>query len=178
MVDDVDSMMQPVEALLHFTSPLTLDVSQAFEKQADNQKRYGFRLENIGILIPENTMSEVMINFQIYPLPKTQAWMKGLVNLRGNLIPVYDFALLLGLTDSAKKYENLLILDTGEESIGLLIASLPLSCDVISWNKDVNIPKMAMGLSEYVTEVYISGDIIWLGFDHKNYFHALKDIII
>lgn len=175
MSKDIDSLMLPEDALNKAQKPeaalLGLDVA-SYE---NIQSRYGFKVGDIGILINEDTLCEVMKNFHIFPIPNTQAWMKGIVNLRGNLIPAYDLALLLGLSDEPIEYENLLIIDKGHESVGILINNVPRSCDVDSWTKLEHIPELPAELSEHVSDAYLEDGFIWLGFRYKEFFESMVD---
>jgi len=111
-----------------------------------------------------------MKNFTVYPIPNTKQWMHGLVNLRGNLIPVYDLPMLLGLSDDAMKHHNLLIIDKGHESAGILTEGLPQVCDMNGWAKLSHVPKLPVGLTECVSDAYSKDNVIWLRFDHKDFF--------
>ncbi len=169
-----DTWLEPEQALTRFKRP---DISVlGLEDSSDKavQTRFGFKLENIGILISERTLSEVMKSFQVYPIPNTQPWMQGLTNLRGNLIPVYDLALLLGLTTEPMEHNNLLILEKGEDSIGVLIDNLPRSRDISQWHSLMHSPRLPAGLTDYLIEVYAVDEVIWISFDHKGFFESLK----
>ncbi len=52
--------------------------------------RYGFKLGDLGFLIPKTVLSEVISNPNIYPIPNTTTWMKGLISVRGNFATVFD----------------------------------------------------------------------------------------
>ena len=172
-----DTWLEPEQALTRFKRPeiSVLGLEDSVDKT--EQTRFGFKLENIGILIAEKTLSEVMRSFQVYPVPNTKPWMQGLTNLRGNLIPVYDLALLLGLTSKPIEHSNLLILEKGQESIGLLIDNLPKSYDVSDWHTLMHSPRLPAGLTDFLLEVYAVDEVIWISFDHKSFFASLKQSI-
>jgi twitching motility protein PilI len=167
----------PEEALNRFQKPdaalLGLDLSHN-----DYQlPRYGFIVNGIGFMISSEILSEVVKTYTVYPIPNTRAWMKGLVNLRGNLVPVYDLSMLLGLTDVPVQQGSLLVLDKGQDSVGILIDGLPLPCDISSWSKTMQVPELPAGLSDFVTDAYIADDLIWLGFKHKEFFKSVMKSI-
>lgn len=152
---------------------LTLDIAALSQNQTIN--RYGYLVGGMGLLVPANTLSEVLRKFTLYPIPKTRAWLRGLVNLRGNLIPVYDLAMLCGLSDSMSGYDSLLILDKGADAVGILINNLPVVCDVDNWEAlDVTSCEIP-SLVSFAIESYRHGDMIWTCFDHKEYFRSLRD---
>lgn len=52
-------------------------------------KHYGFSVDGINFLAPEGLYCELISDFKISQLPNAPKHMMGLINLRGNLIPLY-----------------------------------------------------------------------------------------
>jgi len=177
MSDDSKKMMLPEEALNRFQKPDTALLGLDFSTHEDEVPRYGFIISDLGFLISSEILCEVMKNFKVYPIPNTKQWMHGLVNLRGNLIPVYDLSMLLGLSSEPMKHDNLLIIDKGPESVGILIDSLPQPCDIRGWAELSNVPKLPAGLSDCVSDAYSKDDVMWLGFKHKDFFTNMIDSV-
>lgn len=175
MSDKQKEFLLPEDALTRFSKQDANILHLDLPVKENAIKRYGFQIGDIGFLIAEKTLSEVMKSFNIYPVPNTSPWFRGLTNSRGNLIPVFDMEDLLGFSGKKSKYENLLILDKGINSVGILIDDLPRVCDVAKWKKLSYSPQMPAGLSEYVTEVYTIEDKIWIGIDHIGYFESIKE---
>lgn len=177
MIEDNIDMMLPEDALNRFQKPDTAVLGLDISNQGQELQRYGFKISDIGFLISSETACEVLKNFLVYPIPKTKQWMHGLVNLRGNLTPVYDMQVLLGLSDKEMIHDNLLIIDKGQESVGVLIDSLPQPCDISDWKEISCTPKLPAALSECVTNAYSTEDVLWLELDHKAFFNSLMDRI-
>lgn len=57
--------------------------------------RYGFRIADLGLLIPQGAHSTFIENTPIFSLPNTTDWLKGLVNVRGSIVPVFDLGKML-----------------------------------------------------------------------------------
>ena len=167
--------LDPEQALSRFIRPENIIFEQEGSEKNTSVSRFGFMLGNIGILIPEQSLSEVMRSFRVYPIPNTQVWMQGLTNLRGNLVPVYDLRLLLGLSDEPMAHDNLLILGKGPQSVGLLIDNLPKSRDISKWHALTHTPRLPSGMTDFVTEVYAVQEIVWISFDYKAFFEFLKN---
>lgn len=174
--DNID-MMLPEDALNRFQQPDTALLGLDISDNAHEKQRYGFKISGIGFLISSETPCEVMKNFIVYPIPKMKQWLHGLVNLRGNLIPVYDMSMLLGLSDEPMNHENLLIIDKGTESAGILLDTLPQPFDISEWQEISYTPKLPAGLSECVSNAYSIEDVLWIEFNHKDYFNSLMDRI-
>ena len=174
---DAEVWLEPEEALTRFKRPDLASLDFENVTQKTSQSRYGFKVGDIGFLIPRKTMSEVMKSFKVFPVPNTQLWFQGLTNLRGNLVPVFDLALLLGITDTPTTSNNLLILEKGAESIGVLIDSMPRSQDISSYHPLQKSPQLPAALNEYITEVYTFKDFLWVSIDHKEFFKSVKSNI-
>ncbi len=60
------------------------------QQQTTNvSKRYGFTIENTHLLAPEGEYCELIPNFNVSLLPNSPKHMLGIINLRGNLVPLY-----------------------------------------------------------------------------------------
>lgn len=178
MTDKSNNWLQPEDALRRFKKPENTFLNKPAYDFTEQTLRYGFVIESMGFLIKEKTLSEVVKNSKIYPIPQTKTWMRGLINLRGNLVPVYDFPLLLGLVKNRTEYDNLLVLGKDSHSVGLLINNIPRSYDIGSWQKLGQVPCRLAGLEDHIIDAYSHDDTIWVDFDHKGYFESIKELVL
>jgi purine-binding chemotaxis protein CheW len=51
-------------------------------------------------------------------------WVKGVISLRGQIIPVYDLAARLGISSALGAHAKIVILDTGAEIAGVVVDSV------------------------------------------------------
>lgn len=82
-------------------------------------------------VLPLGLQSELWPEPRITPLPGTAPWLRGLVNLRGTLAPVYEVAGSLGLQAPARARERLLVLGEGEQRVGLVVQGDPRPVTVV-----------------------------------------------
>ncbi|HBM81532.1 MAG: chemotaxis protein CheW [Clostridiales bacterium] len=66
-------------------------------------------------------------------VPCAPSYIKGLINLRGNIITVYDPYFILGVNEAAPKPENILIVETEDETIGVTVDGV---ADVVDISED------------------------------------------
>jgi chemotaxis signal transduction protein len=162
--------LTPSAALERFQPQGNLVAETAPAERA--RTRYGFRLGDLGLLIERNTTCELLEQMPVYPVPGTPAWLRGLINLRGNLVPVFDPASLLGLDgDAAPVRRWLLVLDRGEQAVGLFIDHWPQP--VVVRQALPRLPPLPAALQPYIAAGYIQDDRIWLEFDHRGFFRTL-----
>ncbi|MGZ8945015.1 MAG: chemotaxis protein CheW [Methylococcaceae bacterium] len=102
------------------------------EVSADNllptnyeQVSLGFRVGELGFSIPTRIYCEVVERPQVSPLPNLEPWFNGLLNLRGNVVPVIDLGLLFNETVSNHKKRQLFAIDRGEKTIAIWIDGYP-----------------------------------------------------
>ncbi|MBU3190718.1 chemotaxis protein CheW [Clostridium bowmanii] len=58
---------------------------------------------------------------EITKVPKSPDYIKGLINLRGNIISLLDINLLLDIEKGEGSQENIIILNLGDESVGVTV---------------------------------------------------------
>ena len=163
--------LSPNAALNRFKPPPGLSAEIVNTEQV--RIRYGFRVVGMSFLVGQNTSSEVLERVPVYPLPKAPTGLLGLVNLRGNLVPVFDIKPLLELDDSATTDKNrLLILGAGDKAVGILIDGLPQPANT-SHNLP-RLPPLPAILRSHVTKAYVQNPDVWLEFDHSGFFGALS----
>ena len=158
---DAREWLSPSDALARFE----LDDAdrQAARSAGREQPRYGVRTGALGLLLPADTVSEVIQNPKIFPVPKTPRWLEGLLNLRGNLVPVLAIDELLGGSDDDARDKVLVVIDKGELAVGLLVDGYPrvAALDHPIGHK-LPLPER---LREHLRCAYVEGDDIWLELD-------------
>ena len=150
---------------------ILLVLATAVEKEYG---RYGFNVGALGLLIQPGSGSEVMQMPKIWTLPGAPPWLLGLVNLRGNLVPVYELRQVLSLGQRPAAVKPLvLIFDQGDKAVGVVIEDFPRPLTALS--PLPHMPQLPTALSGHVHKGYIKDEIIWLEFDHGSFFQALVE---
>ena len=132
--------------------------------------RFGFRVGSIGLLVPVGMLSELVDDTEVYPLPTTPGWFRGLINLRGGLVPVFDLKRLFDMDKQGGDKPNLLVLNAGAGAVGVLIDGLPLTLDI--GQRVPQTPPLPAILREHNHAVYVREQDIWVDFDFDGFFRA------
>ncbi|OQW95744.1 MAG: hypothetical protein BWK79_01365 [Beggiatoa sp. IS2] len=176
-----NAWLSPSEAL---NRPFTrqADDFTIHEFHAEVTRRLGFRIGNIGLLIAPRATSELTELLSVCPIPNTASWLCGLINLRGNLVPVFDLHKLLDLDSDesgvkAVKKPMLLILGQGETAGAIKIDNLPIHINLTLGDSLESLPPLPDALKPYATSGYEKNDDIWFNFDHFGFFHSLSSKI-
>ena len=82
----------------------------------------GFRVADAHLVAPLGVIREILTSPVLTRIPGAKVWMKGIANVRGNLLPVTDLkGLLLGESTSVRQNTRILAVDNGTVSAGLLV---------------------------------------------------------
>lgn len=162
--------LDPSVALSRFHPPA--DTAIGLRQSVSVQPtRFGFRVGQHHFLIQPKTYSEVMVQPHVYPIPNVPPWFLGVLNLRGNLLPVFDLHQFLQAGNSNRNKRTVLLLDRGRDAVGVSIDGLP---QVVALNHALyDKPSLPEGLQEHVSAAYVTDGMIWLDFDHQSFFTTL-----
>ncbi len=159
----------PGAALERFEPPADMVVVAIEEEK---RARYGFRVSTLGFLIKTGCTSEVLHQPDIWDLPGSSPWLLGLVNLRSNLVPVFDLRQLFDLPPRDVAAAPLvLVIDQGDRAAGLLIDDYPKP--LFDMSPFPSLPQLPDELQAHVRGGYMKGDSVWLEFDHESFFENL-----
>ena len=166
---DAEEWMLPSAALARFEPPTGMVLAAAAEEK---RARYGFRVSTFGFLIKAGCSSEVLAKPAIWDMPGSPSYLLGLVNLRSNLVPVFDLRQLFGLPPrDIAAAPLLLVFDQGDKAAGLLIDDFPKPLFDMKTLPDL--PALPEELQAHVRGGHMQGDSVWMEFDHESFFESL-----
>jgi twitching motility protein PilI len=165
----VGEWLPPGAALARFEPPAGMVLAAAVKEK---RARYGLKVSSLGFLIKTGCSSEVLDKPDIWDLPGSPPWMLGLINLRSNLVPVFDLRQLFDLPPpDVAAAQLVLVFDQGEKAAGLLIDDFPKP--LFDMNPLPGLPQLPVELQAHVRGGYMKDDNIWLEFDHESFFENL-----
>ena len=83
----MQQLILPSDALSSFKALTDTDVEES-NKTFD--KFHSFMIGNIGMLIDDTQFCEIIEGSNICKIPLTPGWFKGILNLRGNSMPIVN----------------------------------------------------------------------------------------
>ena len=167
-------LLDPVEALSRRFAQSATVALPPLEK-SDTQVRIGFRIGGTSLLLPPGTLTEVMSPIPTYRLPNTPAWCLGLINVRGNLLPLFEIHKLI--RENPAKRPQLLILGSGAEAAGILIDNLPFSVDLPPTGTVTGRPGSHSLLESHLGEYWRHEGEILMEIDHLSLLHRLVQLM-
>ncbi len=98
------------------------------EDIVDTEKYLIFVTDNLKFGVNANSVVEIITNYSITFLPMLPDFVCGIINLRGDMIPILDVRLLLG-----KEFNEdslVIVLNVGGTQLGILVDSVDQMLDI------------------------------------------------
>lgn len=89
-----------------------------------------FKLNNEQFAVETAKVQSINDAMEITRVPKAPAHIKGLINLRGNVISLLDINLLLDVSKEEEKQNNIIILEMEDELVGITVDQVDEVLDV------------------------------------------------
>ncbi len=71
--------------------------------------------------LPIQHVQEIIRYTQPRPVASSDCWVRGVLNLRGRIVPVYDLAARLGVSSEVSEQSKIVIVETGNETTGVIV---------------------------------------------------------
>lgn len=163
------------EALIEKLEAAYQAAPEKTETNSENQF-YGIKFNSLNLLIDKNISSELLEDSVVYPIPLAADWIIGVVNIRGDIIPVIDFEkLICGESEKQTTDESkIIIINKGEDAIGFMINHLPRP---IGFNDDEKLsghstlPKV---VQEHVDFAFKKEATTWARIDFESFIQSIK----
>lgn len=89
-----------------------------------------FRLGDEQFAVETSKVQSINDIMEVTRVPKSPDYIKGLINLRGNVISLLDINLLLDVKKSEQDQENMIILEMDDELVGITVDQVDEVLDV------------------------------------------------
>ena len=167
--ENKDGLLSPSEALNRF-SP-TEQFGALWTVHETEHAHYGFRIGNVGLIIDTKSGSEVINEFALCVIPNTPAWFSGMINIRGNMVPVFNLKKLFDIEEKDQESQRILVIGKGDDAAGILINGFPQVLRVL--DKLPELPSLPEVLSKHIHTAYTQDNEIWLDFHFEEFFMEL-----
>lgn len=178
--------MTPTQALLagfEFDAPDSTAVEAAAAQEpvesdrlVGTQFRQGFRIGNLNLMIRYEDGSELTEMPEIFRLPNAPGWIRGMANLHGMLIPVFDLTSYLGVERDALAKPMLLVLQHAGDAAGVVIDGMP---ERLRWHAEeqIDADSAPPRLAPYVRTACLIGDKLCFDLECKALLDSLEQAL-
>jgi chemotaxis signal transduction protein len=170
--DDASPTLLPPSVALsgEFVLP---DACEAGPARASTAERLAFRVGALDLLCAADLGREVVPPPAVSRLPHLPAWLLGVANVRGMLLPVVDLAVALAVERDTALRPYLLIVGAGDAALGLLVDGLPAPRTFEAAERLDSVPPHPPFLGGYVTGGYQRDGALWLDVDIGGFLEGL-----
>jgi purine-binding chemotaxis protein CheW len=93
-------------------------------QQTNHQQLVVFTLGAEHYALPIHAVNEIIRYSEPRSVASRSDWVRGVISLRGRIVPVYDVATRLGLTSELSEQSKIVIVEAGAETAGLIVDSV------------------------------------------------------
>ena len=170
--------VRPSEALDGGFSPASVEASAPdVPGSTATTERLAVRVGNLHLLLAADAGREVILPLPVSRLPHTPAWLPGIANVRGALVPVVDLASAFEVERADLSRPYLLILGTGDDAIGLLVDGLPVLQRFESIGKLSGVPPHPPMLDGHVYGAFEHVGVVWLDINVHGLLESFSELI-
>ena len=149
--------------------------ADSFPALYSQEKKRGLLYGKIGILLGSQLVYEIVEQARLTPFPGVKPVFKGIVNHRGNIVPVYDLYELMNEEAPAWERNRLVILNTGREALAFILYELPLQVDPVVKVREHEVIHVPDVFLDHASSVYRLDGVIWIALDNQKFFSVLRD---
>src|ERR1700749_4317576 len=92
-------------------------------EQANHQQLVVFTLGAEHYALPIQAVNEIIRYAEPRSVAPRTDWVRGVISLRGRIVPVYDVAARLGITSALTEHSKIVIVEAGAETAGVIVAA-------------------------------------------------------
>jgi purine-binding chemotaxis protein CheW len=90
-------------------------------EQANHQQLVVFTLGAEHYALPIQAVNEIIRYAEPRSVASRTDWVRGVISLRGRIVPVYDVAARLGITSELTEQSKIVIVEVGSETAGVIV---------------------------------------------------------
>jgi twitching motility protein PilI len=154
----------PLQWLKHLER-VCLQHARGLPKQQQTDETWlgiGFRLGDLQLVAPLNEVAEILVPPALSKVPRTKAWVCGIANVRGNLMPIMDLqGYLYDQPPSLNRRSRILAVSHNDVYTGLVVDAV---LGLKHFRSDEQVDELPAGdscVKQYMTHSFRSDDALW-----------------
>lgn len=153
-----------IEILKDIESKSLVQDSLLPDEQADTSVWAGlaFHVAGIRVLAPMDEVTEILIlPARLTRVPGSKLWVKGVANIRGNLLPIIDLqAFLGGKPIVTNRRSRVLVVNRDDVTTGLLVGNVQ-GMRLFEEHQSIGSARIEGAIGRFVQAAYENNDGIW-----------------
>ena len=144
------------------------------EPRAQPRPRFGVVLSGVHVLLPAGVITEFVAQAPVYPVPRAPQRLLGLMQLRGQPVPVFDAAEQPDAELPRLRRRDVLLIGTGAEAGAVAVEAPPRPLSPVPGGE--RLPGPAVCFDAALGEGYVDPaepDLTWWLLDPRPFFEIL-----
>lgn len=133
------------------------------------ETRHGVRMGKLGLLLPINSIGELLDKQSYCSLPNTAHTLLGVISLRGQIIPVFDMYQILDFQKPDTAITRLLIITVQQLAVAIEVFDLPEKVVLTKEDKTHALPPLPEPIRNCVSACY-NKEQLWVDWDVLSFF--------
>ena len=152
---------------------LLFDLGAAVDDDHDLQ-RHTVRIGNIGLILPQQEVNELIERPAVCRLPNTLPWFDGVISVRGSMIPVFDLHELFSIELPAGK-RRLIVVGQDQTAAAFWVDDFPQLLVLLDEDGTTNEPPLPELIRAHAERFYLKDEQAWVEWDARAFFTALGE---
>ncbi|MEQ1438660.1 chemotaxis protein CheW [Fontimonas sp. SYSU GA230001] len=159
----------PFGLLLELESLLRAARMDAAAGEAQTWTGLGFRIGPTWLVAPRDDVREVLPPPSTTRVPNARPWLRGMANVRGELLAIVDLAGVLGLAASEHhRLQRILVVNSKEVPVGLLVDEVAGYRQFTPGEQRIELAAQSQPYTPYLLGAFVHEGQPWLAFSlHK-----------
>ena len=131
-------------------------------KAADEWVGVGFRIGEDNLIAPMSEVAEILELPEYTTVPGVKAWVVGVANVRGNLLPLMDLkGFLTGVAVKNRRKGKVIVIDYKGFNTGLIVEEVFGMKHFLMKDEVSDLPDVHAGVKPFVSKAFALGDYCW-----------------
>lgn len=136
---------------------------------------YGLIIGNLGLLLPADAAGMVIEDSAPFcELPNAPVGLRGMVNVNGNILPVFDLGMMLGVKDAESGELKMMMIGRGEDAVAVTVSNLPVRVRLNTSQQLIGKPSLPDAIRPFAKGCY-KVERLWIDWDAQGFFSSLRD---
>ena len=173
-----EKYLQPSEALQKgLEADLFADaVPGELVEEAKLLQTHAVLVGNIGLILPQDEVSEIVEKLTACRLPNTAPWFNGVTSVRGSMIPVFDLHELFSIGHEDIR-RRLVVVGESETAVAFWVDGFPRMVHLAADEMMSSAPPIPPMIRDHAKSYYLKDGQIWVDWDIKAFFMTLGDML-
>ncbi|MCP4876586.1 MAG: chemotaxis protein CheW [Gammaproteobacteria bacterium] len=145
-------------------------------EQSKSITTHAVMVGNIGLLLPENEVSELIDRMTVCRLPNTETWFNGVTTVRGNMIPVFDLHELFAI-DHENLRRRLIVVGEAETAVAFWVDDYPRLIALAGEDSMTSAPPIPLLIKDHSREFYLRDGQVWVDWNVESFFTMLGEML-